>query len=448
MMRSMRKGLALLLLLIAFISVAATATTQPTSTLELITDRPDAIYKSNEAVRFLVRLKDNGEPVAGREVAYKVIGDGEVTLSSGVVVTEAEKPAQVVVATSKPEFFRCEVSYKAKAATRPTTTAAIGAAVEPEKVKPSLPVPDDFDAFWAAQKKQLADAPLVEPVLTPVDLKDDAIEAFDLQIADSIPGTNLSAYYARPKGAKPKSLPAILYSQSAGARDSDLPHAVKGAKLGAIALDFNAHGIKNAQPAKYYADMLSGPLADHRVRGMQDRDKVYFRQMYLRGQRALAFLTAQPEWDGKILIVEGSSQGGAQSLVAAGLDHRVTLCLAAVPALSDLTAALVGRESGWPKMLRKAAEGSIDEKAVQALRYVDVANFASRIQCRTMVSVGFIDRTCPPSSVYAAYNNIPATTPKAIVARPAMGHQFPPDMIAAWDDIIRAHVAEMRQKQP
>ena len=440
----MRKVLAVSLLFLALISLAATAATP---TLQVTTDRPDAIYQANDAVRFLVNLKEDSNPVAGQEVAYKVIGDGEVTLSSGVVTTEADKPAQVVVATSKPGFFRCELSYKSKSATRPTT-AAIGSAVEPEQVKPSLPVPDDFDAFWAAQKKMLADAPSPQPVLTPVDSKGDAIEAFDVQIADSLPGTNVSAYYARPRGAKPKSLAAILYSQSAGARDSDLPHAVKGAKLGAIALDFNAHGIKNAQPATYYTDMLNGPLADHRVRGMTDRDKVYFRTMYLRGQRALAFLTSQPEWDGKVLIVEGSSQGGGQSIVAAALDHRVTLCLASVPALSDLTAATVGRESGWPKMLKKSSDGSIDEKAVQALRYVDVANFASRLRCRTVMSVGFIDRTCPPSSVYAAYNNIPATTPKTMVSRPAMGHQFPPDMIAAWDDIIRAHVAEMRQKQP
>jgi cephalosporin-C deacetylase-like acetyl esterase len=444
MIVNMRKGLAFVLVSLALVSAVSAA-----PVLEVTTDRPDAIYKSGEAVRFLVTLKDDGQAVAGREVDYKVIGDGEVTLSSGTVTMTADKPAQVVVATSKPEFFRCEVSFKTDATTRPTT-ASIGAAVEPDKLAPSLPVPDDFDAFWAAQKKQLADALPVEPVLTPVESKDAAIEAFDLQIADSLPGTNLSAYYARPKGAKPKSLPAILYSQSAGARDSDLPHAVKGAKLagGAIALDFNAHGIRNAQPAKYYTDMLSGPLADHRVRGMQDRDKVYFRTMYLRGQRALAFLTSQPEWDGHVLIVEGSSQGGAQSLVAAGLDHRITLCLASVPALSDLTAATVGRESGWPKMLKKSADGSIDEKAIQALRYVDVANFASRIQCRTIVSAGFIDRVCPPSSVYAAFNNIPASVNKTIVSRPAMGHSFPPDMIKEWDDVIRAHVAEMRRQQP
>jgi cephalosporin-C deacetylase-like acetyl esterase len=425
-----------LVLLVASIASAAT--------IEVTTDRPDAICRVGDPITFCVTVK-GGPLKPGEVLEEEVIDDRLQRMNTGEWRNLAEGSIETKVALDRPGFLRAEARLTRKAATRPTTTASVGVAVDPAKLAPSLPVPDDFDTFWADQLKQLAAAPQPQPVLTPVDSKSPAIEAFDVQLADSLPGTNLSAYYARPKGAKPKSLPAILYSQSAGARDSDLPHAVRGAKLGAIALDFNAHGLKNAQPAQFYTDQLNGPLADHRVRGMADRDKVYFRQMYLRGQRARDFLTSQPEWDGRILIAQGSSQGGAQSLVAAGLDPRVTLCLASVPALADLTGPTVGRESGWPKMLRATKEGSFDPKAVEALRYIDVMNFASRIKCRTIVSVGLVDRVCPPSSVYAAYNNIPTSTDKSIVMRPAMGHTFPPDLIAAWDDEIRQHVATMRK---
>jgi cephalosporin-C deacetylase len=95
-------------------------------------------------------------------------------------------------------------------------------------------------------------------------------------------------------------------------------------------------------------------------------------------------------------------------------------------------------------MLQREADGSFDERAVQALRYVDVMNHASRITCRTFVSVGFIDKTCPPSSVYAAFNNIPSATDKTMVTRPEMAHAFPADLIAAWDEEIRAHIQSMR----
>ncbi len=40
--------------------------------------------------------------------------------------------------------------------------------------------------------------------------------------------------------------------------------------------------------------------------------------MFLRMERAIDFLASQPEWDGRILIVTGSSQGGGQAIVAAG----------------------------------------------------------------------------------------------------------------------------------
>ena len=435
----MRTSLALVVTLL--VSVVASAATP-----QVTTDHPDGVYKSGEAVRFLVTFADGDKPVVGREMQFTVLGDDGVAVMSGVV-TSGEQRVPIVLATSKPELFRCEVSVRSAPTHVPTTTAAAGAAVEPEKIRPSQGVPDDFDAFWAVQKQLVLDQQ-GEAKLTPADSGDEAIEVFDLQIADSTVGANVSAYFARPKNAKPKSLPAILYPHSAGVKDSDLPHAVRGAKLvpgGMLALDFNAHGVPNGRPETFYKDLASGELADHRVRGIQDREKVYFRTMYLRSQRALAFLTSQPEWDGRILIVEGSSQGGGQALVAAGLDPRVTLCLASVPALCDLTGPMVGRESGWPKMLKLPKDGeALDRKALQALRYVDAANFASRIKCRTLVSVGFVDKVCPPASVYAAYNSIPATTEKSLVARPAMGHTFPRDLIDAWDEVIRDHVTQMR----
>ncbi len=67
--------------------------------------------------------------------------------------------------------------------------------------------------------------------------------------------------------------------------------------------------------------------------------------------RALDFLTAQPEWNGRTVIVSGSSQGGAQALVAVGLDSRLTFFAAGVPAMGDHTRFKAGRINGWPKLI-------------------------------------------------------------------------------------------------
>jgi cephalosporin-C deacetylase-like acetyl esterase len=96
-------------------------------------------------------------------------------------------------------------------------------------------------------------------------------------------------------------------------------------------------------------------------------------------------------------------------------------------------------------MLKPGADGKTDEKATQVVRYFDAMNFATRIKCPTVVSVGFVDKVCPPTSIFAAYNNIAASVQKQIVMRPAMGHTFPPDLIADWDEVIKRHVAEMKQ---
>src|SRR5205085_11644540 len=85
--------------------------------------------------------------------------------------------------------------------------AIAAAAIDPLQIKPGLPVPDDFDTFWSAQKKKLAAVP-VNLRLTPVKSPESGIECFDLQ-ADCI-GVSVSGYFARPVAAKPTSLPVIL----------------------------------------------------------------------------------------------------------------------------------------------------------------------------------------------------------------------------------------------
>ena len=89
--------------------------------------------------------------------------------------------------------------------------------------------------------------------------------------------------------------------------------------------------------------------------------------MFLRLTRALEFLTSQPEWDGKILMVEGGSQGGGQSLAAAGLDSRVTFIAAGVPAICDHSGKAIGRINGWPKLVPDK-DGKPDPQALQAAR--------------------------------------------------------------------------------
>ena len=49
-------------------------------------------------------------------------------------------------------------------------------------------------------------------------------------------------------------------------------------------------------------------------------------------------------------------------------------------------------------------------------------NFAPRIKCDIYVCTGFADELCTPSSVFAFYNALPATTKKFMSTNPRTGH--------------------------
>jgi cephalosporin-C deacetylase-like acetyl esterase len=239
-------------------------------------------------------------------------------------------------------------------------------------------------------------------------------------------------------------LPAILTVHGAGVSSSNLGGAAGWAKEGALALDINAHGLPNGREKEFYDALAAGDLNNYRTRGRQSRETIYFLGMFLRLLRAIDFLAAQPEWDGRTLVVSGSSQGGFQAITAAGLDARVSFFVAGVPAGCDHTGSLVGRIAGWPKFIA-TSEAPPPREVVEAVRYFDCVNFAARAKAPGFFTVGFIDTTCPPTSVYAAYNAL--KTPKEIHHDIAAGHTNTPAASAAMRAAIQRHFATMRRAQ-
>ena len=55
------------------------------------------------------------------------------------------------------------------------------------------------------------------------------------------------------------------------------------------------------------------------------------------------------------------------------------------------------------------------------MRYYDVVNFARRVTAPGLYTWGFNDETCPPTSMYAAYNVI--TAPKRLMLAYDTGHR-------------------------
>lgn len=397
--------------------------------LEASVDRADAMFKKGEPVTCTITLTKDGKPVSDGEVTWTFSKDGLPPYTEGKATLKDGK-ATGTASLDEPGFLQCRASFRETPKSAPITALA-GAGVEPLEIMPSMPRPDDFDAFWAAQKKKLAAVP-VNARLTPQTSPSKTVEVFDVQ-ADSV-GAPVSAYFARPVNAKPKSLPAILNVHGAGVNSSSLSSAATWATSGALSMNLNAHGIPNGKPAEFYKSLADGVLKDYRTAGKEDRETIYFLGMFLRLVRAIDFLTSQPEWNGKDVIVYGSSQGGFQAFAAAGIDERVTVMCAGVPAGCEHTGVTVMRVNGWPKFIPSLPVTEPDPKVLQAVRYFDNVNFAAHTHAKeAIVTVGFIDTTCPPTSVYAAYNALPIK--KQIFNDVKSGHANTPAATKAMTDV-------------
>jgi cephalosporin-C deacetylase len=162
------------------------------------------------------------------------------------------------------------------------------------------------------------------------------------------------------------------------------------------------------------------------TRGITTPEDYYYTRLFTDAVLAvdLALELATP--GGAKVGVSGGSQGGGLALAAAALHGAsVSLCHADVPFLCDIQRAItLAPHAPYTEIPEFLAENvALIDTALNTLRYVDCALLARRITAPTLVTVGLMDDICPPSTVFAAYNEIPAE--KEIVVYPYSGHSVP-----------------------
>jgi cephalosporin-C deacetylase len=218
--------------------------------------------------------------------------------------------------------------------------------------------------------------------------------------------------------------PALLKVPGAGVRPYGAD--VGTAEQGIIVLEIGIHGIPVNMDPEVYGDLGSSALNGYQYYNMDNRDRYYYKRVYLGCVRANDFLVNLPQYDGANLGVSGGSQGGALSIITAALDPRVKYLAAFYPALSDVTGYLKGRAGGWPHMFDKnnLPYHNLKEK-IETVKYYDVVNFARMLKVPGFYSWGFNDETCPPTSMYAAYNMVKA--PKELFLALETGHWTYPE---------------------
>ena len=340
--------------ILALMAAVAAAQPRTASPLVVSSGEKSGIYSFGKEVVFAIKPAEGAESVDFEKVTATVTQDGWQKLTTPETRRNGDA-LEIRFTPEAPGWYMCEAapSGDSKAAAR------AGVLVSPEKIAPSMPEPNDLDAFWNVRRAALAAMP-VQADLAPVEAPDADIECFSIELP--CPQTNpVRGYYAQPKGVGPRSAPAILFLRAAGVsgdwcKASPRNAASLAKQYGAIVVDINAHGMLNGQPPEYYRNLEQQELRNYWTQGADDRDKFYFVGMYVRLLRAIEFIAGRAQWDGVHLVTIGESQGGGQALAAAGLDKRVSAVVALVPAMCDFTGPLVNRLGGWPMPLGRGVE--------------------------------------------------------------------------------------------
>lgn len=327
------------------------------------------------------------------------------------------------------------------------------------------PKPTDFDAYW---DQALAEMSAIDPKIemTPSDFQAPNVECFDLTFT-GVCNTRVYAKYLRPAGACSKATsggasgatsgakpdhggnfrgghPAIVqfhgYSGNSGDWASKL--AFVNAGFCVLAMDCRGQGGKSHDNAVFMGTTFRGNI----VRGLDDPNpqNLAFRHMFLdTAQLAKIAIENIDEIDGNRVGCMGGSQGGGLTYACAALEPRIKRCTPGVPFLSDY-------KRVWDMDLDQNAyeelryffmhfdpEHKREEEIFTKLGYIAIHHLAPRIKANMLQATCLLDNICPPSTQFAAYNNVQSE--KAMKLYPDFGHGVP----SCWNDAAYQHMIQL-----
>ena len=175
-----------------------------------------------------------------------------------------------------------------------------------------------------------------------------------------------------------------------------------------VAMDCRGQGGKSQDVGGTKGSTVSG----HLILGLDDEiNNMYYVKVYLDAYILSKIVEKFEKTDVNKMISFGRGQGAALALVVAALNKNIKKCSTQYPFLADF-------KRVWDMDLDKDAYEGIryyfrwfdpmhlnEEKIFEKLGYIDIVNFAQKIECDLLVGTGLLDNICPPSTQYAVFNN-------------------------------------------
>lgn len=403
-----------------------------------VPDHADWLYQTGQNAKVEVSFCKYGIPRDG-ELKYSIGNDmlqpdkhGSVKLKNGRAV--------INMGTKKTPGFRdmkLSVSLDGK-----TYEHHIKVGFSVDKIKPYTQEPQDFRSFWQKNVEELKQVPMSYTKELYKDYCTDKIDCYLVKLQIDKMGHSMYGFLFYPKNAQPGKHPVVLCPPGAGIKTIKDPMRNKYyAENGFVRFEVEIHGLDPrissetfGEISRAFNDRNGGYLAN----GLENKDIYYMKHVYVGLVRCIDFLTSLPEWDGKNVAVQGGSQGGALAIIAAGLDSRVTQCVANHPALSDMAGyAAKGGTGGYPHFCRQPQILS-NKDCLNTLAYFDVVNFARYVKAPTYLTWGYNDVTCPPTTSYAVWNTLKCT--KESLLTPINEHWTTTETNRGQMEWIKAHL--------
>ncbi len=269
-----------------------------------------------------------------------------------------------------------------------------------------------------------------EPELVPAGFQAAYTECFHLYFT-GMGGARIHAKLLRPKeqtGPRPAVLAFHGYTGSSGDWVDMLHYAALGFTVAFLDCRGQAGRSEDSGGVKGNTDR------GHIIRGLDDgKESLLFRQIFLDTAQLAGIVMNMEEVDERRVGAMGRSQGGGLTLACAALEPRIRKVAPMVPFLCDY-------KRVWEMDLAEQAYQELttffrsfdpthvrEDSIFERLGYIDIQFLAPRIEAEVLMATALMDRICPPSSQFAAYNKISAG--KEMVLYPDFGHEGLPGFL-------------------
>lgn len=289
---------------------------------------------------------------------------------------------------------------------------------------PSREEPPDFDSFWKSTLDQARNVPL-DAKFEQVNYGLVAQETFDVTF-NGFGGQPIKGWLILPAQRAPK-LPCVVeYIGYGGGRSFPIDWLLwASAGYAHLVMDTRGQGSMwlSGDTPDLYADGGNPHVPGSMTDGILDPKHYYYRRVFTDAVRAIDAARGHPVVDASQIAVTGGSQGGGIAIAVAGLVPDVAAAMPDVPFLCHYRRATELVDTYPYKEIVDYCHAQRDkvDAVFRTLSYFDGVNFSARAKAKALFSVALMDEICPPSTVYAAYNQWAGK--KDIKVYPYNGHE-------------------------